>query len=602
MDKFEQYKLSLTGKQKDMVNGYLLKVKNFIAIHEIEKSLYADIEEMVFEKLSLEKDITDLKVIKMLQEVWEPEVIFADYVENISPNKELIYEKLKSQKWTRDNKDAIFLWISKTLWEKISISVLAVRILLLVLIFPLGISIWFYILAWILFPVVWVDYSGKTNMWYLRTQMVLVIRNGVYNISVTFLKILAFVSKCMVKIFSWVVHNVIPVLRFLFFGFIAFLLCIAIFWLLWVWSMYYTQFTLENIVFLESFPWYFIYAIIFWILSLGVFFVWSILFAINKKNVNRYILWIWGISFLVAVFFVLSTGLDLAQKYTQKTQFIQKSEINIENTGSYVIDLKNLNNRDYFDIDFSNISSIRLEKSTGSILKIEILNTIYANNEIADKLKNGFSQISFSAWDNYIKLSLENNKTFSKKIPFTPYKREIILYIPDNIKLQVQSNKYYYFENASVKDMGVYKNFTRADCNNSAIWYSFEEQKFVCDLQEEELQYVKKEYLKQYLREHFDEISPIKHKEAFKRKYYGDYGLVSDWHFASIDFVQTGSVVNLQFWDRSLDILASLKLEETASGVVMSDLKIEDIQVDRYQFDEKYYESVEVIKPYITQA
>jgi hypothetical protein len=155
----------------------------------------------------------------------------------------------------------------------------------------------------------------------------------------------------------------------------------------------------------------------------------------------------------VAIFFTLSTGFDLTQKYTQKTQFIQKSEINIENTGNYLMDLKNLNNRDHFDIYFSNISSIRLEKSTGSTLKMEIINTIYANNEIANKLKNGFSQMSFSLLDNYIKLSLENNKNFSKKVPFAPYKREIILYIPENIQLQVQTSKYYYFENASVKDM-----------------------------------------------------------------------------------------------------------------------------------------------------
>lgn len=109
MDKFEQYKLTLSKKQKDMVNGYLLKVKNFVVLHQIQMELYNDIEEMVFEKLSLEKDITDLRLTKMLQEVGEPEVIFADFVENTVSKEELIYDKLSQSGWTRDNQGAIFL-------------------------------------------------------------------------------------------------------------------------------------------------------------------------------------------------------------------------------------------------------------------------------------------------------------------------------------------------------------------------------------------------------------------------------------------------------------------------------------------------------------
>lgn len=104
MNKFDQYKLSLTEKQKKMVNEYLLKIKNFVEKHEIDTDLYNDIEEMVFEKLSLEKEITDLRVVKILQEVGEPEIIFSDFVESSSSDSsEPFYEKLQKTGWVRNN-------------------------------------------------------------------------------------------------------------------------------------------------------------------------------------------------------------------------------------------------------------------------------------------------------------------------------------------------------------------------------------------------------------------------------------------------------------------------------------------------------------------
>jgi SMC interacting uncharacterized protein involved in chromosome segregation len=69
MDKFEQYKLNLSKKEKDLVIEYLDKIKNFIEKNKIDKELFTDIEEMVFEKLSLEKELDQLKIIRVLKEV-----------------------------------------------------------------------------------------------------------------------------------------------------------------------------------------------------------------------------------------------------------------------------------------------------------------------------------------------------------------------------------------------------------------------------------------------------------------------------------------------------------------------------------------------------
>jgi hypothetical protein len=69
MDKFTQYKLKITDKDKELVKTYLQKMKKFVEKHNIEKELYDDIEEMVFEKLSNQKKLDQLSITRVLKEV-----------------------------------------------------------------------------------------------------------------------------------------------------------------------------------------------------------------------------------------------------------------------------------------------------------------------------------------------------------------------------------------------------------------------------------------------------------------------------------------------------------------------------------------------------
>ena len=185
MDKFEQYKINIWEKEKNLVLEYLEKIKKFISDNNIDKELFLDIEEMVFEKLALESDINELKIRKIIKEVWQPEIIFSDYVDakKASSTKkeekfwtqENFYEKLIENWWIRDNDWAILLWISKTLAEKIWISILAVRILLILICFFWWLSAWLYILAWLILPVKWVNYSWRNTFSYFWLQIVLLI-------------------------------------------------------------------------------------------------------------------------------------------------------------------------------------------------------------------------------------------------------------------------------------------------------------------------------------------------------------------------------------------------------------------------------------------
>ncbi|MDD2907545.1 MAG: PspC domain-containing protein [Candidatus Gracilibacteria bacterium] len=490
MNKFEKYKLKLSDKQKDLVNTYLKKIKKFVEKHSIENELYLDIEEMVFEKLSIEKKPTDLKIIRILKEVGEPEIIFSDYVSGLDSKeeKELFYEKLIQSSWIRDNENAIFLGISKTLSEKIGVSVLAIRIIILILTFPVGIGLWLYLLAGILLPVKGIDYTGKSVVGFLKTQLILMIRNGVFNLSKSFLRIFNFLAKnsfqIFKSIFTFFVKNIFPIFRFFIFAFVGIFFSIGLFVLIILGSSYFSNFSIENVDFFMEFPSYFIYSILFGILSLFIFAIASFYYGLNKKVINKYVLISGFTSILISIFLGFSTGFDLLQKYVGKNNYNQTASLEIGNTGSYLIDLSVFDDS-FVKIDFGS-KNINFVNYTGSALKIEVKNTIYANSEVYVKTISGFSNLNLIQENNNIKLAFDDNKLFSKKVPFAPLDREITLFIPNGIKFSLDG--YYYFKNAEL-DSGYekYKNLIGTNCINREVYYKAEESRFVCIPNQDEI-------------------------------------------------------------------------------------------------------------------
>jgi hypothetical protein len=69
MDKFIQYKLEITDKEKKLVEDYLSKMKEIVDKYDIDKELYNDIEERLFEKLSALKNLNQLNITKILKEM-----------------------------------------------------------------------------------------------------------------------------------------------------------------------------------------------------------------------------------------------------------------------------------------------------------------------------------------------------------------------------------------------------------------------------------------------------------------------------------------------------------------------------------------------------
>lgn len=607
MEKFEQYKLNISEKDKILVINYLEKLKNFTKKHNIEAELYNDIEEMLFEKLQAEENLDQLKIIKIIKEVWEPEIIFSDYVEIKTGVEEkeiedIFYQKMINSWWIRDNENAIFLWISKTLAEKIQISVLLVRILLLILIFPLWISIWVYILVWLILPVKWIDYTWKSNISYFKTQIILVLKNWIYNLIASFMKLIWFIpTKILIilkSIFIFCIKNILPVFRFFIFWLIWLFLSFWLIWLISIGSLYFTNFSFENIDFTQTLPNYFIFWIIFWIISITIFTIFSFIYGFSKKILNKYILSFWLISFIIALFLWISTWFDLIQKYSNKNEFTQKAEINIWNTGSYIINLNSLKETSF---DLGGTKSIKLVHSSWSILKIEMKNIFYWNDEIKEKIKSWFSKISLSNIDNNIKLSLENNKIFSKEVPFSFFEKEITLYIPEWIKISLIDDYRFYIENATINPKySKFDNFLYSYCRDSEIWYSSEEKWFICNPNKQDLDEAKRRFKENYIIENFSEISPIKHKDKYKREYYNGHWSSSDWIFYNIEW-QNDKKLSLEFQDKSIEVEASLEAENSESWVIIKNFKISDIIIDKGIYDKKYYKNTEIIDGFLNE-
>jgi hypothetical protein len=69
MDKFKQYNMKITSKNEKLISDYLSKLKNTIEKYSIDKELYDDIEERLFEKLKNYENPDELSIKKVLKEI-----------------------------------------------------------------------------------------------------------------------------------------------------------------------------------------------------------------------------------------------------------------------------------------------------------------------------------------------------------------------------------------------------------------------------------------------------------------------------------------------------------------------------------------------------
>lgn len=612
MDKFKEYKLNIWEKEKKLIEEYLQKIQDYIAENSIDSELYHDIEEMIFEKLSFETEFDQLKIKKILKEVWEPEVIFSDYVESkkttskkekSSIPQEMFYEKLIEEEWQRDNEKAVFLGISGILAKKTGVPVWMIRILLVLFVFVFWISAWFYMLAGLLLPVKWESYNKMSILWYLQKQLYLEVKDFIYNTHNTIVYLIKFIFVKSFKMLGFIIkftsENIFPIIRFVFFGILSFCFASVLLTLLVMWAFYFSGFSMGNMDFFSVLPPYFLWGVIFWIISAALLTLGSFLYAVKKKTLNGYIFAGAGVSFLIALFLGVSTGFNLAEKYFGRVEFSQETSIDISNITEEKIqfDISNI----MFDNvlgELGRISWVQIESSTGSTFSAKVIRRVYGTEQISNAIQSWLSDIVLKQEGNRIILTSENNKIFKNKVPFSIFESDLVLYVPQNKKYFIDGD-YSYFINVHVAQ--IYENYQKylyTNCRLREIYYSTEQEKFVCEANEDEIHDAKMQVVQQELIKNFDTISSIKHADEYKRDYY-TYNTKSDWNFDNIYMLDDKTLV-VTFWDMSLGIDAHVNFENTASGTVFSNFDIKDVDVD-YAFQPKYYKDISSIKKFIAE-
>lgn len=613
MDKFKEYKLNIWEKEKNLVNEYLEKIQNYISENNIDSELYHDIEEMVFEKLSLETEFDQLKIKKILKEVWEPEVIFSDYVESkkTQPKKEkfrepqeVFYEKLIEAEWERDNNWAIFLWISWILAQKIGVPVWMVRVLLVIFVFVFWISAWFYLFVGLILPVKWTSYGKLSIVWYLQKQLYLEVKDFVYNTHNTIVYLIKFIFvksfKMLWFIIKFTAENIFPIIRFVFFWILSFCFASVLLVLLVMGAFYFSGFSIWNMEFFSVLPPYFLWGVIFGIISATILTFWTFLYAIKKKTLNWYFFaWAW-ISFLIALFLGVSTGFNLTEKYFGRVELTQEAilDINSITADKVELDVSNMFVDNIF-WEIGRISWVRVESSTGNTMSVKLVRTVYGNEEISGMIQSQFSDLVLKQEGNKITLWTQNNKIFKNKVPFSIFETDLVLYVPQNKKYFIDGD-YYYFVNVHLAEKyGNYQRYISSNCRFREIYYSQEQQWFVCDANEYEINDAKVQFLQQEVMRKFEDISSLLHEDQYKREYYNDYGTRSDWNFENI-YLFDDKTLSVTFWDMSLSVDAHVNFEDTASWIVFSNFDIKDVDVD-YAFKPKYYKDISSIQKFIPE-
>lgn len=604
MDKFTIYNLEINEKNKILVMKYLQSIKNHVEKNWLDYECYEDIEEMFFEKLSSLKQINELNIKKIIQEVWEAEIIFWESQQKINSNKDNLnfYQKLKINSWEYQNDNAIVLWISSLLAKKIGLSVWIIRIILLFLIIFWWLSIWLYFLLWLILPVKTLDYNSSNLTNLIKNQLFYVIKKSIKNIIKSIFLFFPFIFNKIYLFIVFLLKNILPILRVLFFNVLWLILLFLVFFLIFILSLSFTNFTIWNLDFFYAMPNYLNFWLIVWIISLSTFSINSFVYAVKRKNINLYILSTWFITFIIALFLCFSTIFDLIWKYSNAQTFTQKSTIQLEELWEYWIYFNNksiVSNSSFLWLGIYRYNNpIKLVKHDSNEIILEVITNFYWNEEIKKAFEKWLSEIILTKNENKnIFVNYKNDDIFSKKVPFTPISQEFILYVPEGFNFSLFGNSFYY-ENAFLSTKyDVYSNYVYSWCKTfSQIYYSQDEW-FVCDLSQDSIDYAKRELVRYSLVKNFDNISAIHHKDEYKRSYWFWDNIYSDWRFDDIEFIGDDKM-SFKFFDNSIEVQAIINYIIQDNKLEINNFEIKNIKINENIYKDKYYKNPDLINEF----
>ena len=557
--KFQWQKFKMENSAKDFLEKYISRIKKYAKSYNIPDDLVDDIEQSVLEKLLNEKwDISQKKIVKIVNSIWEPEDIFEWEVEEVQEAK---HEKSKTQKYS-----PLILWVCAWLAELINIPVWIVRLLFVFLIFGYTFWIWLYLIIFLI--------RFVTNR-----------ESASESVSSRIKRIISRIwdwIRRLWKAFLFIVKRSFLILWTLFLIFV--LIC------LWVFLYYLIfGFVKANIDYTTIFPWITKAWVIFWIISAFILLLNSIGCMIEKKlsNTTTIIAAIW--CGLLAVIIAI---ISILQIYT-KINFISWSDIKETREQEIAISDKETPIHININRTIENWDFLITENRFVSVLpsdndQIKVVYTFHFKwkwEELVTAVEN-ISDIDYS-WDgDTLNIWLKNSEIFSKVTPFIPTTIEIDLYLPKDLKFD--------FKNSGIRLINIdtpkwaewsHASLSVRDCET--IKYNKEANKFLCEIHmsRDDIYNIAKANLK----EKADEIVPLK----WLHKSWSQTSNEQYWRLDSINITDDGKLLakfSDQFFNFFMIIEYTIDEETWEFELISSSMK--NVEQKWMMDDErmKYYE------------
>ncbi len=479
--KFQWQKFKMDDSAKEFLEKYISKIKKYAESHNVSDDLVDDIYQSILEKLfELKWEISQKKVVQIVNSIWEPEDIFEDESETTliqntpesnrkNENKSDLkpYEKRQKTNWTRPRDKSILLWVCAMFGQATAIPTWIRRILAILwswFFLVANMEEWFFFWRWVyvilalIFPIKDKDYKHCSMLVYRWTQ-VRDLRLFIPNFFTRFFWIckrvvktaipscIRFLKKLLWPLWTFVKYCFL-ICRSLFLVTLIVWLWVLFYCLLW-WLFQWNWFALWNIDYLSLIPSITKWWVISWIISAFLLLLASIWSLIKKKLSNSISLIIAIWCGLLAVIVAVISAWEIREiwnvSWTDLDEITKEAKIEIPSNDKKLNILIE-------DIPYSLLKNaivseprfVNIFPSDDNTLKVVYSFSIKnSNEEYISQVKENLSDIDYTwDWDSFLSIRLKNRTLFSKKTPAVPMNISIDLYVPKDLDIQLL-NKWY---------------------------------------------------------------------------------------------------------------------------------------------------------------
>lgn len=451
--KFQWQEFKMEKSARDFLEKYISRIKKYAKSHNIPDDLVDDIEQSVLEKLLSEKgEITQKKIVKIVNSIWEPEDIFEWEVEEA---QEVKPEKNKKQKYS-----PLILWVCAWLAELMNIPVWIVRVIFFFLIFTYTFWIWLYLVIFLI--------RFVTNKESASESISSRIKWIIYHIWDWIRRL----WKAFLSIIKWS----FLILWSLFLIFV--LICLGVF-------LYYLCFGFIkwNIDYTTIFPWITKIWVIFWIISAFILLLNSIGCMIKRKlsNTTSIILAIWCglLAVIIAIIsiFQIYPKINLIPWSDRKETREEEISVTDKETPIHININRTIENWDFLITENRFVSV--LPSDNDKIKVVYTFNFKWKWEELITAIEN-ISDIDYSRDGDTLNIWLKNSEIFNKLTPFIPTTIEINLYLPKDLKFDFKNSSIRLINLDTPKWASWRGSLSVRDCET--IKYNKEANRFLCEI------------------------------------------------------------------------------------------------------------------------